>query len=63
MWANAVLGVPAMLAAFTAVAWALLSWSRRSGWTGWHRLAAVAGALLTYAWYSFTVSPWPVAAR
>ncbi|HEY2765092.1 MAG TPA: hypothetical protein VGJ13_13970 [Pseudonocardiaceae bacterium] len=32
-------------------------WSRRTGWAAAHRLALAAGALLTYAWYSFPATP------
>jgi hypothetical protein len=39
-------------------------WSRRSGWSGRHRLALAAGAALTYAWHSFSQKPVvPVSAR
>jgi hypothetical protein len=35
----------------------ILVMSRRSGWDSRHRLGLAAGAALTYAWHSFTVSP------
>ncbi|MBL7259528.1 hypothetical protein [Paractinoplanes lichenicola] len=40
----------------------LARWSARAGWTDRHRLAVGAGALLTYAWHSFTETPTGAAA-
>lgn len=54
---NPVLSVITMLAVFAAVVAAILTWSRRDGWGGRHRLGAVGGGLLTYAWHSFTMTP------
>jgi hypothetical protein len=51
------LAVAVFLADFVATGWAVLAWSRRAGWDGRHRLAVAAGALLTYAWQSFTGHP------
>lgn len=42
---------------YIAVAWAILAWSRRTGWDGRHRLALAAGAVVTYAWNAFTMRP------
>jgi hypothetical protein len=36
---------------------ALGYWSRCAGWGPWHRFAAAAGGLLTYAWHAFTMEP------
>jgi hypothetical protein len=54
---DAVPGVLGMLVAFAGVTAAIRAWSKRAGWDGRHRLAAAAGAVLTYAWHSFTLSP------
>lgn len=35
----------------------MVSWSRRTGWTRRHALAAAGGALLTYAWHAFGETP------
>jgi hypothetical protein len=51
------LAVPLVVAALAAVTTAILLWSRRAGWDGRHRLAAAAGALLTYVWHSFLMHP------
>jgi hypothetical protein len=53
----AVPGVIAMLAAYGGTTAAILLWSGRAGWDGRHRLAAAAGAVLTYAWHSFLLRP------
>jgi hypothetical protein len=42
---------------FAVAATGTLAWSRRAGWGARHRLALAAGALLTYAWNSFTMTP------
>ncbi|MGZ0150756.1 hypothetical protein ACXJJ3_27100 [Kribbella sp. WER1] len=34
-----------------------VTWSRRSGWTRLHTLAAAGGAMLTYAWHAFPEKP------
>ncbi|MFD7156808.1 hypothetical protein ACFV9C_19560 [Kribbella sp. NPDC059898] len=34
-----------------------VTWSRRTGWTRMHTLAAAGGAMLTYAWHAFPESP------
>jgi drug/metabolite transporter (DMT)-like permease len=56
-WSPVWVGVAAMVVALAGIATAITLWSRRSGWGRWHRLAAAAGALLTYAWHSFTTNP------
>jgi len=56
-WSPVWAGVAAMLVALAGVAVAIARWSRAPGWGSWHRLAAAAGALLTYAWHSFTTHP------
>jgi len=56
-WSPVWAGVAAMLVALAGAAVAITRWSRRAGWGSWHRLAAAAGALLTYAWHSFTMHP------
>jgi len=53
----AVPGVIAMLVAYAGATTAILTWSGRAGWDGRHRLAAAAGAVLTYAWHSFLLDP------
>ena len=50
-------GVAAMIVALAGVGVAVGLWSRRAGWGRWHRLAAAAGGLLTYAWHGFTMNP------
>jgi hypothetical protein len=50
----AVIGMVVALGGITAV---ILLWSRRSGWGVWHRFAAAAAGVLTYAWHSFTTEP------
>jgi hypothetical protein len=50
-------GVIALVTTLAAVTTALLLWSRRTGWTPMHTLAAAAGGLLTYAWHSFLATP------
>ncbi|GAA2508977.1 hypothetical protein Ahu01nite_054110 [Winogradskya humida] len=52
-WLPDAAGVPAMLTAFVLAGVTLATWSRRAGWDGRHRLAAAAGALVTYGWNSF----------
>ena len=52
--------VPAVIAlvlAITTVTAALLTWTRRPGWTPMHTFAATAGALLTYTWHGFLATP------
>jgi hypothetical protein len=49
--------VAVVAAEYVAVVWAVLTWSRRTGWDHRHRLALAAGALLTYAWHAFTMRP------
>ncbi|MGW6198665.1 hypothetical protein ACWF0M_21130 [Kribbella sp. NPDC055110] len=44
-----------LLEVLTAVL--LTVWSRRSGWTQRHSMAAAGGALLTYAWHAFPETP------
>jgi hypothetical protein len=46
-----------MLVALGGIVAAILLWSRRSGWGAWHRFAAAAAGVLTYAWHSFTTEP------
>ncbi|TCC41314.1 hypothetical protein [Kribbella speibonae] len=48
----------AVLLLLELVTAALLTvWSRRSGWTQRHSMAAAGGALLTYAWHAFPETP------
>jgi hypothetical protein len=56
-WSPVWLGVAAMLVALAGAAIMITRWSRRAGWGSWHRLAAAAGGLLTYAWHDFTMHP------
>jgi hypothetical protein len=49
--------VPLVVVALAVESAALLTWSRRRGWDGRHRLAAAGAALLTYAWHSFFMHP------
>jgi hypothetical protein len=53
----AVSGVVALAIPIAVVTAALLTWSRRAGWTPMHTFAAAAGGLLTYAWHSFFTTP------
>ena len=46
-----------MLVALGGIVAAILLWSRRLGWGTWHRFAAAAAGVLTYAWHSFTTDP------
>lgn len=50
-------GVGLMVLILATAAAAILTLSRRAGWGPWHRFALAAGALLTYAWHAFTMSP------
>jgi hypothetical protein len=50
-------GTAMLLVAVAAAVAAIGVWSRRAGWGAWHRYAAAAGALLTYAWHSFLTPP------
>ncbi|MER7248579.1 hypothetical protein [Kribbella sp. NPDC000426] len=52
-WLEAVL----MLAIEVLTVFVLVTWSRRTGWTRMHTLAAAGGALLTYAWHAFPEKP------
>jgi hypothetical protein len=49
--------VAAYLILFAVVAGAVYEWSRRSQWSGHHRLALAAGAALAYAWHAFPQHP------
>jgi hypothetical protein len=49
--------VPVLVVSLAGTTALLLRWSSRTGWGAWHRLAAAAGALLTYAWHSFVLDP------
>lgn len=51
------LGVGLMLAVALGTGVVLARWSGRRGWGDVHRLAAAGGALLTYAWLAFIVTP------
>jgi hypothetical protein len=46
-------GVATTIATEALVVMAISRWARRTGWSGWHRLALAAGALVTYAWTAF----------
>jgi hypothetical protein len=48
------LGVVMMILALAGAAVGLGFWSRGAGWGAWHRFAAAAAGLLTYAWHSFS---------
>lgn len=50
-------GVAAWAALVTVTVCVVARWARRVGWGDWHRLALVAGALLTYAWSAFPQQP------
>ncbi|MGW7679513.1 hypothetical protein ACWGID_02150 [Kribbella sp. NPDC054772] len=52
-WLDAVV----MLALQILAVLVFVTWSRRTGWTRLHSLAAAGGALLTYAWHAFPESP------
>jgi hypothetical protein len=52
-WLEAVL----LLALEVLAAFVVVNWSRRTGWTRMHTLAAAGGALLTYAWHAFPETP------
>jgi hypothetical protein len=51
------LNVFGMLLLLAIGSWLLWRWSRRSGWSERHRVAAASGLLLTYAWYGFVQIP------
>jgi hypothetical protein len=53
LWAGMSMLVAAIVLAIVAIGY----WSRFAGWGAWHRFAAAAGGLLTYAWHSFTMQP------
>jgi len=53
----AAVSVTAMLAALGTLAGTTAWWSRRTGWSERHRLAAAGGLLLTYAWFGFVQTP------
>ncbi|MFF0340010.1 hypothetical protein [Kribbella sp. NPDC004875] len=46
-----------MLALQLLAIFIVVTWSRRTGWTRMHSLAAAGGALLTYAWHAFPEAP------
>ena len=46
-------GIALLVGALVLAAVAIGVWSRSGGWGAWHRYAAAAGGLLTYAWHSF----------
>ena len=50
-------GVAAMVVALIAIGNLIARWSQITGWGPWHRFAAAAGALLTYSWHGFTMTP------
>jgi hypothetical protein len=52
-WLEAIL----LLAIEVLAVFVLVTWSRRTGWTRMHTLAAAGGALLTYAWHAFPEAP------
>ncbi|RZU19715.1 hypothetical protein EV645_1933 [Kribbella rubisoli] len=52
-WLEAVL----LLAIEVLTVFVIVTWSRRTGWTRMHTLAAAGGALLTYAWHAFPEKP------
>ncbi|MFF1816026.1 hypothetical protein ACFVWG_01930 [Kribbella sp. NPDC058245] len=54
---NAWIDAAAMLAIDVLGAILLVTWSRRTGWTQRHSMAAAGGALLTYVWHAFPESP------
>lgn len=51
------IGVALLVIALAGAAVCLARWSRRAGWGPWHRFAAAAAGLLTYAWHSFLTTP------
>jgi hypothetical protein len=51
------LGVAMGLLLVAAMAVAVARWSRRAGWGAAHRFALAGGALLTYAWVGFALTP------
>lgn len=51
------LTVSAMVGVLIGGSALLVRWSRRSGWSGRHQVAAVGGLLLTYVWYGFWQVP------
>lgn len=51
------IGVGIALGFFAASTVLVLRWSRQRGWDEAHRLALAAGALLTYAWIGFPMTP------
>jgi hypothetical protein len=53
----AAIGVVMMVVALAGAAVSIGIWSRGAGWGSWHRLAAAAAGLLTYAWHSFFSTP------
>jgi hypothetical protein len=53
----AAVGTVLVLVVFAATVVAVWQWSGRAGWDGRHRLGLAGGALLTYAWHSFTMEP------
>ncbi|MEV6347543.1 hypothetical protein [Actinoplanes sp. NPDC051851] len=53
VWAGVTIWVVDVVGYLTLIAW----WSAGEGWNDRHRLAIGAGALLTYAWHSFTQPP------
>ena len=52
-WLEAIL----LLAIEVLTVFVIVTWSRRTGWTRLHTLAAAGGALLTYAWHAFPETP------
>jgi len=53
----AVFGAILLTVGLAGAAFVILRWSRKPGWDGRHRLAAAAGALLTYSWHGFLMHP------
>lgn len=51
------LGVALLLTLIAVMTAVVTRWSRRNGWGEVHRLALIGGALLTYAWLAFIVTP------
>jgi hypothetical protein len=51
------LGVAMGLLLVAAMTVAVARWSRRAGWDAAHRFALAGGALLTYAWVGFALTP------
>jgi hypothetical protein len=54
---NPWIGTSMLIAAIVLAVLALGIWSRFAEWGAWHRFAAAAGGLLTYAWHGFTMEP------